>query len=191
MDKNIINDNFKNLVIKIIDYLNVQQTNNNTNELIPTIDINSNLANMEPNDFFNKNIKMWQEYYKYQYLISKELLIEIEEDQIYDGILISNLNLCRRRLINKELGDKDFGCIRVDDTKGIYFEKTITKNKENDSKEDIIIAHPTCRMWDEKELQTIAESAAEIWKNHSIFDGAIPLDEEYLEEKRNENSRKK
>ena len=83
---------------------------------------------------------MWQEYYKYQYLISKELLIEIEEDQIYDGILISDLNLCRRRLINKELGDKDFGCIKVDDTKGIYFEETITKNKENDSKENIIIA---------------------------------------------------
>ena len=129
-----ISDNYINLIIKIIDYLSAEQEKNNTNELIPIIDIHSNSILTDVNEHFNEQIKMWKEYYSFQKLISTELLTEIEERKIYDGILISDLNLCKKRLINKELGDKNFGCIRVHSDNGIYFEETITKDKTDDEK---------------------------------------------------------
>ena len=132
MDKEKIQDNYREVLVKIIDYLAVQQSNSNTSELIPNIEESINemqVLDMKVNEIFNKHINIWQDYFNFQALISNEFLDELKQNQIYDGILIADLNLCKKRVINEDFNKEDFGCIRIDDTNGIYFEK-IVNSKE-------------------------------------------------------------
>lgn len=71
-----------------------------------------------------------KKYYDFQTLISTEFLDELKQEQVYDGILIGDLRLCKKRLVNEDLNKNDFGCIRIDNENGIYFEeKTNIKRK--------------------------------------------------------------
>lgn len=84
--------------------------------------------NLEPNKVFNNYIKGWNQYYSFRSLISKEFLEELEQGLIYDGILIADLNLYRKRVIN-EVDNKDsYGSIRINN-EGIYFEEKANNKK--------------------------------------------------------------
>lgn len=131
MDQEKIIEQLKLVIVKIIDYLGEQQKKNNTNESIPNIDGDTeypSIFNSDPNDAFNKQIKLWQQYFGFQSLISKEFLEEFQQGQIYDGILIADLNLCKKRVINEDENKDSYGSIRVNDN-GIYFEEKANNKK--------------------------------------------------------------
>ena len=128
MDKEKIQDNYKEVLVKIIDYLTVQQSNNNTSELIPNVEESINgmkVLDMKVDEIFKKHFNIWQDYFDYQALISNEFLDELKQNQIYDGILIADLKLCKKRVINEDFNKEEFGCIRIDDVNGIYFEQKV------------------------------------------------------------------
>ena len=128
MDKEKIQDNYKEVLVKIIDYLTVQQSNNNTSELIPNVEKSINgmkVLDMKVDEIFKKHFNIWQDYFDYQALISNEFLDELKQNQIYDGILIADLKLCKKRVINEDFNKEEFGCIRIDDVNGIYFEQKV------------------------------------------------------------------
>lgn len=81
MDKEKIIEQYRIVIVKIIDYLGEQQKKNNINENIPNIDKDTyfpSIFDSEPNDAFNKQIKIWQQYFNFQSLISKEFLEEFQ-----------------------------------------------------------------------------------------------------------------
>lgn len=128
MDKEKIQDNYKEVLVKIIDYLTIQQSNNNTSELIPNVEKSINgmkVLDMKVDEIFKKHFNIWQDYFDYQALISNEFLDELKQNQIYDGILIADLKLCKKRVINEDFNKEEFGCIRIDDVNGIYFEQKV------------------------------------------------------------------
>ena len=128
MDKEKIQDNYKEVLVKIIDYLTVQQSNNNTSELIPNVEESINgmkVLDMKVDEIFKKHFNIWQDYFDYQALISNEFLDELKQNQLYDGILIADLKLCKKRVINEDFNKEEFGCIRIDDVNGIYFEQKV------------------------------------------------------------------
>lgn len=128
MDKEKIQDNYKEVLVKIIDYLTVQQSNNNTSELILNVEESINgmkVLDMKVDEIFKKYFNIWQDYFDYQALISNEFLDELKQNQIYDGILIADLKLCKKRVINENFNKEEFGCIRIDDVNGIYFEQKV------------------------------------------------------------------
>jgi len=132
MDNEKLKENYRIVIVKIIDYLGIQQVKNNVIENIPNIDENMaqpDFVNLEPNEAFNKYIKAWTQYYDFQALISKEFLEELQQGLIYDGISIADLKLCKKRVINEEYSKDSYGIIRIKDD-GIYFEeKTNNKRK--------------------------------------------------------------
>lgn len=132
MDNEKLKENYRIVIVKIIDYLGSQQTQNNVNESIPNIDesmAQPDFVNLEPNEAFNKYIKVWTQYYDFQALISKEFLEELQQGLIYDGILIADLRLCKKRVINEENNKDSYGSIRVNDD-GIYFEEKTNNRKK-------------------------------------------------------------
>lgn len=131
MDQEKIIEQLKLVIVKIIDYLGEQQKKNNVNENIPNIDEDTyfpSIFDSEPNKAFNGQIKIWQQYFDFQSLISKEFIEEFQQGQICDGILIADLNLCKKRVINEDENKDSYGSIRVNDN-GIYFEE-IANNKK-------------------------------------------------------------
>lgn len=84
---------------------------------------------IEPNEAFNKLIKELQQYYNFRALISKEFINELQQNHIYDGILITDLELCKKRIINEEYNKDSYGCIRINDN-GIYFEEIINEKRK-------------------------------------------------------------
>lgn len=131
MDKEKIIEQFQIIIVKIIDYLGEQQKKNNVNEKIPNIDGDTyfpSIFDSEPNKAFNGQIKIWLQYFGFQSLISKEFLEELQQGQIYDGILIADLNLCKKRVINEDNDKDSYGSIRVNDN-GIYFEEKANNKK--------------------------------------------------------------
>lgn len=132
MENEKLKENYRIVIVKIIDYLGSQQTQNNVNENIPNIDESTaqpDFINLEPNEAFNKCIKAWTQYYDFQALISKEFLEELQKGLIYDGISIADLKLCKKRVINEEDNKDSYGIIRVNDD-GIYFEEKTNNRKK-------------------------------------------------------------
>ena len=132
MENEKLKENYRIVIVKIIDYLGSQQAQNNVNENIPNIDENMaqpDFINSEPNEAFNKYIKAWTQYYDFQALISKEFLEELQQGLIYDGISIADLKLCKKRVINEEDNKDSYGIIRVNDD-GIYFEEKTNNRKK-------------------------------------------------------------
>lgn len=132
MDKEKIRENYRIVIVKIIDYLGSQQAQNNVNENIPNIDENMacpDFVNIEPNEAFNKYINVWYNYFDFQALISKEFLEELQQGLIYDGILIADLKLCKKRVINEKDNKDSYGSIRINDD-GIYFEEKTNNRKK-------------------------------------------------------------
>ena len=131
MDKEKIMEQYRIVIGKIIDYLGEQQKKNNVNENIPNIDGDTyfpSIFDLEPNDAFNEQIKIWRQYLSFYSLISKEFLEEFQPGQICDGILIADLNLCKKRVINEDENKDSYGSIRVNDN-GIYFEEKANNKK--------------------------------------------------------------
>lgn len=132
MDNDLIKQNFTNVVVKIIDYLCEQQSNNNTNEEIPNIDEEMNFSNIFSNmvkntdSFFNNTINSWKKYYEFQSLISKEFIEEFEKRK-FDGILIADLELCKKRLINEDIAKENSSYIEIDNINGIHIKESVKK----------------------------------------------------------------
>ena len=70
------------------------------------------------NDFMSNTI-LSEKFYT---LIYSELLDELKQGLLHDGILLADLNLCKRRLIREDDNKENSGCIRITE-EGIYFEK--------------------------------------------------------------------
>ena len=83
------------------------------------------VLDMKVDEIFKKYFNIWQDYFDYQALISNEFLDELKQNQIYDGILIADLKLCKKRVINEDFNKEEFGCIRIDDVNGIYFDQKV------------------------------------------------------------------
>ena len=132
MDQEKMKNNYRMAIVKIIDYLESQQALNNVKENIPNIDKSMaypDFLNLEPNDAFNKYIREWNQYYDFQALISKEFLDELQQKNVYDGILIADLQLCKKRVINEDTNKDSYGCIRINND-GIYFEEKTNNRRK-------------------------------------------------------------
>ena len=131
MDNEKVIEQLKLVIVKIIDYLGEQQKKNNVNENIPNIDGDTyfpSIYDSEPNKAFNGQIKIWLQYFDFQSLISKEFIEEFQQGQICDGILIADLNLCKKRVINEDENKDSYGSIRINND-GIYFEEKANNKK--------------------------------------------------------------
>lgn len=132
MDQEKMKNNYRMVIVKIIDYLESQQALNNVKENIPNIDESMacpDFQNLEPNEAFNKYIREWNQYYNFQALISKEFLDELQQKNVYDGILIADLQLCKKRIINEDSNEDSYGCIRINND-GIYFEEKTNNRRK-------------------------------------------------------------
>ena len=132
MDQEKMKNNYRMVIVKIIDYLVSQQALNNVKENIPNIDESMaypDFQNLEPNEAFNKYIREWNQYYDFQALISKEFLDELQQKNVYDGILIADLQLCKKRVINEDTNKDSYGCIRINND-GIYFEEKTNNRRK-------------------------------------------------------------
>lgn len=140
MNRSMFKENSKIVVVKILNYLRSQQTQNNVNESIPNLDgtlerLNNffgtpeTLADFEPKEEMLKHLDELTQYFEFQNLILKELLEELQQGLIYDGILIADLKLCKKRVINEEDNKDSYGSIRVNDD-GIYFEEKTNNRKK-------------------------------------------------------------
>ena len=130
MDQEKIIEQYRIVIVKIIDYLGEQQKKNNINENIPVIDMDikkhfDSDVQKGFNHFF-KGVIQYQEFYA---TISREFFEELKEGgPLYDGILIADLNLCKKRVINEDENKDSYGSIRVNDN-GIYFEEKANNKK--------------------------------------------------------------